>query len=78
MPVSRCLPFLARAVGVKPPHRVAAWVAKWAIGEGGVAMMTQVWTYTRNFIGPRFAAGYVTGYDDGTFRTDATDLTRSI
>lgn len=41
-PVSAWLPFLADAVGAKPPWRIPAWLAKFAIGEGGVSMMTQI------------------------------------
>jgi len=41
-PVSAWLPALARAVGAKPPYRVPAWLVKPLIGEGGVAMMTQI------------------------------------
>jgi len=39
-PVSTWLPALAAAVGAKPPRRVPVWLAKFAIGDGGVAMMT--------------------------------------
>jgi nucleoside-diphosphate-sugar epimerase len=41
-PVATWLPVLARAVGAKPPYRIPAWLAKPLIGEGGVAMMTQI------------------------------------
>ncbi len=41
-PVATWLPFLAEAVGAKPPRRIPAWLARLAIGEGGVAMMTQI------------------------------------
>jgi nucleoside-diphosphate-sugar epimerase len=41
-PVSIWLPFLAEAVGAKPPWKLPAWLAKLAIGEGGVSMMTQI------------------------------------
>jgi nucleoside-diphosphate-sugar epimerase len=41
-PVSAWLPFLADAVGAKPPRRVPAWLARLLIGEGGVSMMTQI------------------------------------
>jgi nucleoside-diphosphate-sugar epimerase len=40
-PVSAWLPALAQAVGAKPPRRIPVWLARLAIGEGGVAMMTQ-------------------------------------
>jgi nucleoside-diphosphate-sugar epimerase len=41
-PVSAWLPVLAQAVGAKPPFHVPAWLARPLIGEGGVAMMTQI------------------------------------
>lgn len=41
-PVSTWLPFLADAVGAKPPWRIPAWLAKVAIGDGGVSMMTEI------------------------------------
>jgi hypothetical protein len=40
--VREWLPYLARALGAKPPRRVPAWLARWIIGAGGVAMMTEV------------------------------------
>jgi nucleoside-diphosphate-sugar epimerase len=39
--VAEWLPYLARAVGAKPPRRVPAWLARLVIGEQGVAMMTE-------------------------------------
>jgi nucleoside-diphosphate-sugar epimerase len=39
-PVSEWLPYLAHAVGAKPPRHVPAWLGKLAIGQHGVAMMT--------------------------------------
>jgi 2-alkyl-3-oxoalkanoate reductase len=39
-PVSDWLPYLAAAIGAKPPRHVPAWVGKLAVGELGVAMMT--------------------------------------
>jgi len=41
-PVSAWLPALADAVGAKPPRRVPAWLARLAIGDGGVMMMTAI------------------------------------
>ena len=41
-PVSVWLPFLAQALGARPPRRMPAWLARFAIGEGGVSMMTDV------------------------------------
>jgi 2-alkyl-3-oxoalkanoate reductase len=39
--VSEWLPELANAVGAKPPRRIPALFARFAIGEQGVSMMTQ-------------------------------------
>lgn len=41
-PVSDWLPFLADAVGARPPWKVPVWFAKILIGDGGVSMMTQI------------------------------------
>ena len=41
-PVREWLPFLASAAGAKPPWHLPAWIGRLAIGEHGVAMMTQV------------------------------------
>jgi 2-alkyl-3-oxoalkanoate reductase len=41
-PVSEWLPYLAKAVGGKPPRTVPALLARLAIGEGGVSMMTGI------------------------------------
>ncbi|MBM7790733.1 NAD-dependent epimerase/dehydratase family protein [Tenggerimyces flavus] len=41
-PVRVWLPYLASALGAKPPLKVPAFVAKLLIGEMGVAMMTQI------------------------------------
>ena len=41
-PVSEWLPFLADAVGAKPPRHIAKWLGRLAIGEYGVAMMTEI------------------------------------
>jgi nucleoside-diphosphate-sugar epimerase len=40
--VAEWLPFLAEAVGAKPPRRVPVWLGRLAAGEVGVSMMTQV------------------------------------
>jgi nucleoside-diphosphate-sugar epimerase len=40
--VSTWLPYLAKAVGAKPPWRVPVWLGKLLIGEGGVTMMTEI------------------------------------
>jgi 2-alkyl-3-oxoalkanoate reductase len=39
--VSAWLPELAGIVGAKPPLRLPAWVARFAVGDAGVSMMTQ-------------------------------------
>ncbi len=36
------LPALADALGAKPPRHVPAWLARLAVGEHGVMMMTEV------------------------------------
>jgi nucleoside-diphosphate-sugar epimerase len=40
-PVSSWLPFLAEVLDAKPPWKVPVWLAKLAIGDGGVSMMTR-------------------------------------
>jgi nucleoside-diphosphate-sugar epimerase len=40
--VSEWLPDLAHVLGAKPPYRLPAWIGRFAIGEAGVVMMTQV------------------------------------
>jgi nucleoside-diphosphate-sugar epimerase len=39
-PVSQWLPFLADALGAKPPRHIPEWLGRMAIGAHGVAMMT--------------------------------------
>jgi len=39
-PVSDWLPFLAQALGAKPPRHIPTWLGRMAIGPHGVAMMT--------------------------------------
>jgi len=41
-PVSVWLPYLAGALGAPPPRHIPSWLARLAIGEQGVAMMTSV------------------------------------
>ena len=41
-PVAEWLPFLAEALGAKPPRRVPKWVGRLAAGEHAVMMMTEV------------------------------------
>jgi nucleoside-diphosphate-sugar epimerase len=40
--VAEWLPFLARALGAKPPRHVPVWLGRLAAGEVGVSMMTQI------------------------------------
>ena len=40
-PVSVWLPYLAEAVGAKPPRRVPVWLARLLAGEMAVAMVTE-------------------------------------
>jgi 2-alkyl-3-oxoalkanoate reductase len=41
-PVSDWLPYLAECVGARPPRRVPVWLARLAVGEVGVSMMTRI------------------------------------
>lgn len=41
-PVAEWLPYLAQVLGAKPPRRIPAWLAKFAIGDGGVSIMTKI------------------------------------
>jgi 2-alkyl-3-oxoalkanoate reductase len=41
-PVSEWLPYLAECVGAKPPRRVPVWLARLAVGDVGVSLMTQI------------------------------------
>lgn len=41
-PVRVWLPELAVILGAKPPRHVPSWIARWAIGESGVSMMTRI------------------------------------
>jgi 2-alkyl-3-oxoalkanoate reductase len=40
--VSVWLPVLAQALGAKPPRHLPVWLARFAIGEAGISMMTQI------------------------------------
>src|SRR5947207_804906 len=40
--VTEWLPFLAQAVGAKPPRRIPVWLGRLAAGEAAVAAMTQI------------------------------------
>lgn len=41
-PVSVWLPYLAEAIGAKPPMRMPGWLARPMLGEHGLSMMTKV------------------------------------
>ena len=41
-PVSEWLPYYARCLGAKPPRHVPVWIARFAAGDVGVSMMTQI------------------------------------
>ena len=41
-PVSVWLPYLAEVLGAKAPRRVPKWLARFAVGEYGVAVMTEL------------------------------------
>lgn len=40
-PVSEWLPYLARVIGASPPRRIPVWLARLAIGSGGVSLMIE-------------------------------------
>ncbi len=40
--VADWLPYLARALGAKPPYRLPAWLGRLALGEAGLSMMTRI------------------------------------
>lgn len=40
--VSTWLPFLAGALGARPPRKVPVWLGRLVIGDGGVSMMTKI------------------------------------
>src|SRR4051812_699586 len=40
--VSTWLPFLAKAIGAKPPYRIPHWLGELLVGKAGVMMMTQI------------------------------------
>jgi len=40
--VSKWLPYLAECLGARPPRRVPAWLARFAVGEVGISLMTQI------------------------------------
>jgi nucleoside-diphosphate-sugar epimerase len=40
--VAEWLPYLAACLGAPPPRRIPVWLARLAIGEVGVSMMTQI------------------------------------
>jgi len=41
-PVAEWLPALAQAIGARPPRRIPVWLARMAIGDVGVSMMTRI------------------------------------
>jgi nucleoside-diphosphate-sugar epimerase len=41
-PVSQWLPYLAQAIGAKPPLRLPVWLARPMIGEQGISLMTRI------------------------------------
>ena len=41
-PVSEWLPYLAGCVGAAAPRHVPAWLARLAVGETGISMMTRI------------------------------------
>jgi 2-alkyl-3-oxoalkanoate reductase len=82
-PVSEWLPYLAAAIGAKPPRHVPAWVGRLAVGELGVAMMTSArgasnekakrelgWSLRY----PSWRLGFETGLSDDVPRPQAVAL----
>jgi nucleoside-diphosphate-sugar epimerase len=78
--VSEWLPYLAECLGARPPRHVPAWIARFAIGDVGVSMMTRV----RGASNAKAKAelgwepawrtwrdGFVSGRDDLSMRTAA-------
>ena len=74
------LPYLAECLGARPPRHVPAWIARFAIGEVGVSMMTQIRgasnAKARRELGwePAWRSwreGFVSGLDDIPVRTAA-------
>ena len=74
-PVAVWLPFLANAVGARPPLKVPVWLARLLIGEGGVMMMTQIRggsnTKAKRELGwqliyPSWRRGFVEGLGENT------------
>ncbi len=41
-PVSVWLPYLASLIGAKPPRRLPVWLARFAVGDPGISMMTLI------------------------------------
>ena len=79
-PVSVWLPYLAECLGARPPRHVPAWIARFAIGEVGVSMMTQIRgasnAKARRELGwePMWSSwrvGFISGLDDIPARTAA-------
>jgi 2-alkyl-3-oxoalkanoate reductase len=72
-PVTQWLPALAQAIDAKPPRRLPVWLARMAIGDVGVSMMTRIRgasnAKARSELGwePRYATwreGFVSGLTD--------------
>jgi nucleoside-diphosphate-sugar epimerase len=79
-PVSEWLPYLAECLGARRPRHVPAWIARLAIGEVGVSMMTRVRgssnAKARAELGwapewRSWRAGFVSGFDDAPVRRAA-------
>ena len=41
-PVSAWLPYLAECLGAKPPRHLPTWLARLAVGEVGISLMTRI------------------------------------
>jgi nucleoside-diphosphate-sugar epimerase len=79
-PVSEWLPYFADCLGARPPRRVPTWLARFAIGEVGISMMTQIRgssnAKAKGHLGwkpawPSWRDGFREGLVDETLRTAA-------
>lgn len=41
-PVAEWLPYLADVLGAKPPRHLPVWIARFAVGDAGISLMTQI------------------------------------
>jgi nucleoside-diphosphate-sugar epimerase len=84
--VSTWLPFLAEALGAKAPRHVPKWMARMAVGEYGVAAMTELRGASnrkaKSLLGlklkwPSWRVGFKYGFEDRVHQV-SDDATRTI